>query len=712
MKRKKVTLESKSLTKPNPERKHKSFHHKDLVVTNTQPFDITNHVEELRQLEANSWKPFQLLNPKMIRTAEADQDPEKNYPKWTDPFGRECHGRIIEVYWPKTRTIKGQKITESVRVNLDQFKKKALRETGVGNAFPEGGPDPFSFGAPVDGNIQYPPGPFTRQLYLQAMWEMQARCFQLKNHDGVAKGLITLLTAFTIGDGIKMDFEDEKAQEVWDEFAERTCFDLRLPTWNDMLCTDGELFFHVVAMSKNGKSGYSDLLTIDASTVWEIITVPKNIFQVKGYWVQYPTQYQLYTVGGVPIADYIVEVVKPDEVVHLKINVYENEKRGRSDLLSVMSDIKLLQDIIRYKAVAVINRSALVFDETVTGQDTDVTSIANVQTNYLGPGTKHTHNESVKLDILTPDGRGEQKSGFQDELLARVGMGAGNQPIDYVGGGGGGSNRASALTKIEPAYKFFRRRQKMWEYGLKEVAKKVLQNAKSGGLLDQKASEEVEVIFAEIAPEDKKEKLGNIVLMDQQRYWSHEKAATTAAKEMDDTNYDYEQTQKEIKDEIAKDPQLAMLFQPPTPGGAGGAFGGGANKPGASTGGGIPGQPKTNTSNPVPQTSGGSSYNGDRAGLSSASVRATKDSINMRQKETMSASAFPAQMRVKSFKASELVGYQSEMKKKKHPYAETDFGEVAPPGWEDTVKKMKKNPEIDNPFSLAWYLDSQGFKPK
>ena len=36
--------------------------------------------------------------------------------------------------------------------------------------------------------------------------------------------------------------------------------------------------------------------------------------------------------------------------------------------------------------------------------------------------------------------------------------------------------------------------------------------------------------------------------------------------------------------------------------------------------------------------------------------------------------------------------------------------EVAPPGWEGTVKAMKKKKEIDNPYSLAWYLKNKGAK--
>ncbi len=33
---------------------------------------------------------------------------------------------------------------------------------------------------------------------------------------------------------------------------------------------------------------------------------------------------------------------------------------------------------------------------------------------------------------------------------------------------------------------------------------------------------------------------------------------------------------------------------------------------------------------------------------------------------------------------------------------------VAPPGWEGTVKAMKKEPNISNPFALAWYEKNKG----
>lgn len=41
-----------------------------------------------------------------------------------------------------------------------------------------------------------------------------------------------------------------------------------------------------------------------------------------------------------------------------------------------------------------------------------------------------------------------------------------------------------------------------------------------------------------------------------------------------------------------------------------------------------------------------------------------------------------------------------------------DHQAVSPPGWEDTVKKMKKHPdEIDNPWALSWYMKNKGYTP-
>lgn len=40
---------------------------------------------------------------------------------------------------------------------------------------------------------------------------------------------------------------------------------------------------------------------------------------------------------------------------------------------------------------------------------------------------------------------------------------------------------------------------------------------------------------------------------------------------------------------------------------------------------------------------------------------------------------------------------------------ESEVDEVAPPGWEDTVKALKKNPEVKNPWAVAWSMKDKGY---
>jgi hypothetical protein len=41
----------------------------------------------------------------------------------------------------------------------------------------------------------------------------------------------------------------------------------------------------------------------------------------------------------------------------------------------------------------------------------------------------------------------------------------------------------------------------------------------------------------------------------------------------------------------------------------------------------------------------------------------------------------------------------------------SDVDGVAPPGWENSVKRMKKHKDISNPFALAWFLKNRGAHP-
>ena len=36
---------------------------------------------------------------------------------------------------------------------------------------------------------------------------------------------------------------------------------------------------------------------------------------------------------------------------------------------------------------------------------------------------------------------------------------------------------------------------------------------------------------------------------------------------------------------------------------------------------------------------------------------------------------------------------------------------TAPPGWEPSIKRMKKHGDVDNPWALAWWMRRRGYQP-
>ena len=751
----KLKIDGRS-SKPNylPPTKRVNLAKSTLITKNEMP----DYMADVKKLESEAWGYRQLLNPEMLVDHGDLKESYAKYPIITDrQTGLKCHAKVSKVYWLE-KTIKRvkNKVSESVKSvpispadlltrnitlkeSLSKGKAKMLEAVEVGWA--EGNDSAGAGnGGPLGFTVAYPPGPFTRQLYLQDMWNMQARCFTLYNHYGIAKSAVNTISYFVIGEGIKVDFDDDQAQEVWDEFCERTHLDRDWQEYCMMLCVNGELVFHMPSISVKGEGGYTDLVSIDPGTLWEIVTDPKDIRKVKLYWIQYATQYQLFTVGDLPTAEYVIEQIKPEEIIMMKVNVQKNEKRGRSDLLASLADAKMLQDIMQYRSVRVINEAALVFDQKITGNDTDVSNIAGIQTDFLGAGTTYTHNESSEMEIKQASSTAQTKSGFHDEMLSQIATGTGSMPSDFIGGGGQGS-RASALTKTEPSYKFFRSRQKKIEFTVKDMAKIVLANWNLANGTNLPA--DCEVIFPEIAPEDRKDKLANIVLMESQEYWTHEKAAETAAKEMDDTSYDYDQTQETIKQERLNDPQLAFLFQPQAPGAVGGTQNPGPAPQGTNA-------PKPAVAGTQPELGqparGQGQYDGKKMGMSSSTKGQIKKTIKQREtflfekerkelhgtkkaghkmmhdglrartkhtikaaeegEESMGSGSMPAQMRLSANDLSDLYG---KIKKEKHPYAEMDWKETAPPGWDDTIHAMPDS--VGNKFALAWYMDNQGYTP-
>jgi len=457
--------------------------------------------------------------------------------------------------------------------------------------------------SPIGGwmNNEYIPmmvGPFTRQLYLYDLLDMHRRVYQQWTHNPIAKQIVNIMTTFVIGKGVTGTCKDQEAQDIWDQFVRDNELNRNLKTWSDELSIFGEIMLW--RQRSNELNGRLKVKSMDPATCWEIITEPDDIEKVYAYHFQFPTQYQIYTTKRpdgteVPYTKYIIRQIPAGEILHAKINVTSGEKRGRSDLFSVIAWLKRVNDFYNSQVIRSQMSAALVWDDTVKGSDQDVQRYSAMLQN-LAPsaGEVFIHNQAVERKLLAATGRGPAMDPIGDALLNIIGAGCGI-PKEYLGVSTHGA-RATALVSTEPAARRFEDRQAVIEWLLTRLAHSAFAAA---GL--PRSKWDIEYTFPSIATEDRSSKLKDLALSESMGWISHQTASSVAGKELLITTYDYEEEMDIIEQEIGHDPekvtsqQFAMIlklqpakgggFPPPDGGGGvGGPGGGGAQ---SAVGGGI-----------------------------------------------------------------------------------------------------------------------------
>ena len=389
--------------------------------------------------------------------------------------------------------------------------------------------------------------PFFKQLYLYDMLLMHSKTFWYKNYSGPAKLILSLYRSFVIGKGFGATIKDPKAEKAWKAYEERSGIHEKLPVWHDELMFAGELMLEK-KMRREGLTHES----IDPSTVWDIITDPENISDVKYYHQQYPTQYQLFSAPGAPITKYIIRHIPPELVHHIKINVTSWEKRGRSDLLAALLYLKYFDDYVGFKLQRTKGETAYFWDVTIKGDASDVSSYITTTQSIVdvNPGSENVHNEAVTRQPMAPSMSHTGSDEVAKWILAYIGMSA-LIPSSYFGTfETAGSSRASALVSTEPIIKVMEERRAKLEDLLHRIWEDVMIDAG----LDPKS--DVEFNFPELVVEDRSKKLEDLKFALDEKIITHKRFSEIAAKELNISTYDYEEEQEMIGKEQVTNPNL------------------------------------------------------------------------------------------------------------------------------------------------------------
>jgi len=332
-------------------------------------------------------------------------------------------------------------------------------------------------------------GPFNQQLYLTDYWSMLAKSFWALTHDAIARRGLEMIVEFVLARGFTVTAKDQRVQDEWDAFWKLNRGKERIGMWLLDFFAYGNRFDRFFPQGVEPPR----MASMEPSTIWQIVSDPENIDDVKLYWQQYQTPYQL--IGDpdtqTPTTKYVIRHILSDEVVHSKINATATEKYGRSDYFPVLGWLKRLRDYYDAETLKSIIQAAFAWDFTLKGGAVDVTAVQSYAVQQPPPDLKRPgqamyHNDAVEVKPLQAD-KGSASNGaigvVGDGLLGLIAIAFGLAK-DYFGitsRGALGSDPSKTAT--EPAVKHIESRQRVVAHWLERIAEKVMRIAQDEGRL-------------------------------------------------------------------------------------------------------------------------------------------------------------------------------------------------------------------------------------
>lgn len=419
-------------------------------------------------------------------------------------------------------------------------------------------------------------GPFHKQLYTYDFLKMQAAAFWAYHHDPIAHRIVHTIVDFTLGKGYRIDFKDPMHSALWDAFEEANDLYSQMLSFARELSTYGESMWYWLPDSNTeiainrpeGQQSQKGIIprirVMDPSMFWDIITQPEDISKPLAYqWVS-PTQYQIYThVDGtdktVQGSKFIYKQIPAENMIHAKVNSMSNEKRGRSDLFSVLGYLKRLRDTVTYSIIGLQKNAAWSMDTTIQGGQSDIDGyISDQQSMGTIPeaGSEFVHTDKIKREYLSNSSQGSGRVSQAFEwCFSMIAAGSGI-PTNYFGTHlSGGQTRASAVVATEPVAKLFEMRQKIYEQTMTKIIRKFF-------ALQGIYNAEFSIKWPEIITQDRSQKIKDMATAETMGWFSPKRVAEMAAKEFGQEDFEFASEQEDIKKLQDAEPQFSSGYGP------------------------------------------------------------------------------------------------------------------------------------------------------
>lgn len=337
---------------------------------------------------------------------------------------------------------------------------------------------------------------------------MQQVAFYLRATDCWAKRIVEIISDYVVGDGLQVNCESEKVQEVVDRFWNDPInrMDTTLRAWCDEKTTFGELCVPVVVNSQNGfvRIGYIDPMQIDYIRYGQIsngagqqqeISIPFEIHLKERFNEAAIRTMKLVRPDEDPNSDTYGRL--DGECFYWAINKAKAASRGISELFSLSDWIDLFNQMGFDFGDRVRFLNQFVWDYTLKGADQKTVEKFKQDLSKTPPrqGGYQVHNEQTEIKAVTPQLQGGEMHNSMRAIKLYLLGGAGLPPTFF--GDGLEANRATAGEMSGPTGKKLAARQNDLIQDVSDLVEFVIDQAVAHGVL----SESEDTDFTVEAPE-------------------------------------------------------------------------------------------------------------------------------------------------------------------------------------------------------------------
>lgn len=345
-----------------------------------------------------------------------------------------------------------------------------------------------------------------KELPEEQLARLRAAAWRAYYNNPHARGIIRNTVNFILGKGVEIKFDSDLSEaelkpvrDEWERFEKTVKWRRKQKETVRRVLRDGECFHRFMDAKADNRSSEGKPVTFhyiepdwvasnDPKISYGIETEPDNVGVIKSYRLIPPIP------AGTGTATQ-EETLKPAEIQHIKINVDENVKRGRTVLEPILADLEEYRQFRKFRTILNKARTAIVMVRKMAGapsvlnsqvqaQKTTGTRAANNRLKAPKSGTQITIDKESDIEFKHPNlGASDAEIDGRSMTLA---MAAGmSLPEFVISGDASNNNFASIKQAIVTAIKYIEDMQSFFGEEFEEVFDRVVEGGKKAGRIPQ-----------------------------------------------------------------------------------------------------------------------------------------------------------------------------------------------------------------------------------